>query len=133
MEVVITLTFFSFVLIGVVMAVNNAYRHVWLSKLQVMAMNLTRGGMEMIYNIRDTNRRRYSGMRDDYWLKMDPFSSGSNMFYNAGLYSLTESINDGQPYFALKKYSGSSDASDLYENFQSFVASDGDFFAVQYS
>jgi hypothetical protein len=53
------------------MAVTRANRYVQISKLQVMAMNLAREGVEMMYTIRDTNWKKWSGERDNYRLVRD--------------------------------------------------------------
>jgi prepilin-type N-terminal cleavage/methylation domain-containing protein len=73
-EVVVALSLFAVVLVGIVFAVYRAYHYVQVSKLQLIAVNLTREGVEAVYNIRDTNRRKYSGEKDKYWLKLDPYS-----------------------------------------------------------
>ncbi|MDR3169098.1 MAG: prepilin-type N-terminal cleavage/methylation domain-containing protein [Candidatus Peribacteria bacterium] len=91
-ETIIALTLFAFVIIGVFMAVNRAYAFVQQAKLNVIAMNLTREGVEMMYNIRDTNWKRRAGVKDTHWLKRDSFtgSNSSDLFSNngSGVYAL---------------------------------------------
>ncbi|MDR0369077.1 MAG: prepilin-type N-terminal cleavage/methylation domain-containing protein [Candidatus Peribacteria bacterium] len=72
-EVIIALTLFSFVIIGVIFVVTRSYRYVENAKMQVMAVNLAREGVEMMYTIRDTNWRKYSGDKDTHRLRADPF------------------------------------------------------------
>ena len=67
-----------------------------------MAVNLAREGMEMVYNIRDTNWREYSGLKDRYWLKADPFSIDRALVHQ-GLYSLDLKTQLEQQYFALSR------------------------------
>jgi prepilin-type N-terminal cleavage/methylation domain-containing protein len=74
-ETLVALTLFSFVIIGIFMAVNRAYAFVQQAKLNVIAMNLTREGVEMMYNIRDTNRKRWAGVKDTNRLRRDSFDS----------------------------------------------------------
>ncbi|MDR2415216.1 MAG: hypothetical protein LBD75_00975 [Candidatus Peribacteria bacterium] len=73
----VALSLFTFVIIGILMAVTRADKYVQISKLQVMAMNLAREGVEMIYTIRDTNRKKWSGERDKYRLEIDTFNTGT--------------------------------------------------------
>lgn len=40
----------------------------------IIAINLARSWMEWVYNIRDTNWVKWSGKKDECWLKMDPLS-----------------------------------------------------------
>ncbi|MDR0606906.1 MAG: prepilin-type N-terminal cleavage/methylation domain-containing protein [Candidatus Peribacteria bacterium] len=72
-ETLVALTLFSFVITGVFMAVNRAYAFVQQAKLNVIAMNLTREGVEMMYNIRDTNWKRRAGVKEDNWLRRNTF------------------------------------------------------------
>ncbi|MDR0859548.1 MAG: prepilin-type N-terminal cleavage/methylation domain-containing protein [Candidatus Peribacteria bacterium] len=112
-EVVIALTLFSFVIIGIITAVNRAYAYVQQARLNVIAMNLTREGMEMIYNIRDTNRRVWAGLKDGYWLKRDPFTTPSEIM-TPGYYSISSNIKNMQVYPMLElQYS--LDASAYYD------------------
>ena len=40
------------------------------TKVLVRATNFAREGVEMVYNLRDTNRRKYSGEKDKHRLDM---------------------------------------------------------------
>jgi hypothetical protein len=37
-----------------------------------MALNLAKEGVEIVYNIRNTNRRRWYEQKDACWLNADP-------------------------------------------------------------
>ncbi len=41
-------------------------------RTKIVATNLAREGIESMYQIRDTNRRRWSSKRDQCWLKVNP-------------------------------------------------------------
>ncbi len=79
-EVVIALSLFAIILVGIIFAVYRAYAYVQASKLQLIATNLTREGVEAVYNIRDTNWRKYSGEKDKNWLKMNPYDASVGLF-----------------------------------------------------
>jgi Tfp pilus assembly protein PilV len=104
LEVIIALTLFEFVMIGVIMAVNRAYAYVQSTKFQVMAVNLAREGVEQMYTIRDTNRRKHSAQKDMYRLLPDPMVA-TNSSYDAttaviasGVYTLDVKVSSGQQY-----------------------------------
>ena len=41
------------------------------SRQETIAINLAREGMEAVYHRRNTNRLKWSGERDKYWLCVD--------------------------------------------------------------
>ena len=45
---------------------------------KVTALNLAKEGVEVMYNIRDTNWRRRDSKKDLTWLKNDPLTIGNN-------------------------------------------------------
>jgi len=94
-EMILALTVFSLFVVGIVLAVNNGYRYVENAKLQTMSINLAREGVEMVYTLRDTNRRRHSGEKDKYWLMANPFdtnTSARTLF--VGNYSLEMGLSE---------------------------------------
>jgi Tfp pilus assembly protein PilV len=121
-EVVVALTLFSFVIIGVLLVVTRAYRYVENSKMQVMAVNLAREGIEMIYNIRDTNWRKYSGAKDINWLRRDPFG-GSTDLITEGYYTLDMKLYSDQQYSTLTKIESVNEdvLSGLYVDISSYL------------
>ncbi|GHV24426.1 hypothetical protein FACS1894176_00770 [Bacteroidia bacterium] len=100
-EVVVALTLFAFVIVGIITAVNRAYAYVQQARLNVIAMNLTREGMEMMYNIRDTNRKRRAGLKDQNWGKANPFDVSQNSFWGeTSQYTILPKVVNGQDYFS---------------------------------
>ncbi len=67
-EIVILCSLFSFLILWVIVAINRSFTFVNNTRLAVRAANFAREWMEMMYNIRDTNRRKHSWGRDAYWL-----------------------------------------------------------------
>lgn len=104
-EVVIALSVFSFVIVGIVFALNRAFSYVEHSKLQAMAVNLAREGVEIVYNIRDTNRRKNSGEKDRYRLLSDPFNTSSPLFGGIDAYYVftEKTTSAGIQYYTLQK------------------------------
>ncbi len=73
-EVIIVLRVFSTALIIGINAVNNSSRYLNRLRQQTIALNIAREGIESMYQIRDTNRRRRSSQKDQCRLKADPLS-----------------------------------------------------------
>ena len=63
-ETIIVCTVFAVMNLWVIFAINRAYIFLNDTRLRVMATNFSRGWVEMVYNIRDTNRRQNPGDRD---------------------------------------------------------------------
>jgi hypothetical protein len=106
---VLALSLFAFVIVGILLALTRANAYVQTSKLQVMSMNLAREGVEMLYNIRDTNRKKYSGRKDDCRLKKDPFSTDDckDNSIKSGIFTIKQRVHNGQQYPALESVSTS--------------------------
>lgn len=76
-ELIVTLSIFSLVIIGVLVAVSRIYELMILSRSEIIAINYAKSGMEGVMNIRDTNWKKYSSARDENWLRSNPFDSSS--------------------------------------------------------
>ena len=66
-EIVVICTLFSIIIVWVIVAINRAFVFIDNTRLAVRATNFAREGVEIMYNIRDTNWRRHSWDRDKYW------------------------------------------------------------------
>lgn len=86
MEVVLVCTVFAIMVVGIIGAINRAYTYMWNIKLQVRATNFAREWVEMMYNIRDTNWRRYSWLKDIHRLWIGTWNEN----FEAWLYALKE-------------------------------------------
>jgi hypothetical protein len=67
-ETVIVCTVFAIMILWVIFAINRAYIFLNDTRLRVMATNFARGWVEMMYNIRDTNRRVHPWDKDANWM-----------------------------------------------------------------
>jgi type II secretory pathway pseudopilin PulG len=128
LEVIVALSLFEFVMIGVIMAVNKAYAYVQSTKIQVMAVNLAREGVEQMYTIRDTNRRKHSAEKDKYWLLMDPLLDNDSIptgtpLISSGVYTLHMKASATQQYPILlsQTLTGGRTIEDLYDKFDKYT------------
>jgi hypothetical protein len=65
-ETIIVCTLFAFMVLWIILGINKAYAFINSTKLLVRATNFAREWVEMVYNIRDTNWRRYSWIKDEH-------------------------------------------------------------------
>lgn len=110
-EVILACSMFAIVVSWIVLAINRSFVFMENTKLSVRATNLAREWMEMVYNIRDTNRRRQAWERDKYWLnigELNPSLSVANV-YKEWVYALKEKEKDGNKYIYASKLMSVSD------------------------
>ena len=104
-ETVIVLTMFSTVIILILTAVNKYKTYLAQSRLQTIALNLTREGVEEMYQWRDTNWMKNSADKDNKIFCLDPFNCpehSANYITTTGFYILKENTNaGGVKYFML--------------------------------
>lgn len=67
-ETVIVCTIFAIMVVWIILWINRAFAFMNNTRFLVRATNFSREGVEMVYNLRDTNWRRCSGTRDKTWL-----------------------------------------------------------------
>lgn len=79
-ETIIVCSLFAVMVVWIIFGINRAFVFLNNTRLQVMATNFAREWVEMVYNIRDTNRRKYPWERDKHWMetwtweaKLDPW------------------------------------------------------------
>lgn len=68
LELIFVCVVFAMLVSGIILAINRTYIFMNNTKIQVRATNLAREWMEMMFNIRDTNRRKCSWLKDKFWL-----------------------------------------------------------------
>ena len=66
-ETVIVCSVFAVMVVWIILMINRAYEFMDNTRVAVMATNFAREWVEMVYNIRDTNWRKYSWMKDAKW------------------------------------------------------------------
>jgi len=71
-EVIIICTIFAVMIIWLILAINRSFVFIDNTRLSVRASNLAREWVEMMYNLRDSNRRKYSWEKDKH--RIDAYS-----------------------------------------------------------
>lgn len=134
-EVIIVLTTFSLIIVLIVTAVTSYKKYLDLSKLQTIALNFTREGVEVMFQIRDTNWLQHQWSKDKYIFCNDPFSCSSTNLekFATGYYAIVSTINSGQQsFYATGKMESSSIVSEFYAEFaRTLIAEDGDVNEIQ--
>ena len=102
-EVILACSIFAIVVVWIIMAINRSYAFMNNIKLSVRATNLAREWVEMVYNIRDTNRRRHSWNRDWYWLNLRDKANPTFVFL-PWIYILKEDKDDNDNTYVYAKY-----------------------------
>lgn len=103
-EVILACSIFAIVVSWIILAINRSFVFMDNIKLSVRATNLAREWVEMMYNMRDTNRRKHSWGRDKYWLNL---WNGNNDIFVEWIYVLKEKENneDGNMYLSAEHLS----------------------------
>lgn len=106
-EILVIIVVISIGLLSVLVVLTNGMRYVQKTRQKVVAINIAREGMEAIYQIRDTNRTRWAGVKDGCRLKINPLVDEWNQRciddqrFTSGSYVLQRLHNWWQEYFAL--------------------------------
>lgn len=106
-EILIVIVVISVGLLSVVVVLNDGMKYIQKTRQKVIAINLAREWMEAVYQIRDTNRTRWAGVKDACWLKINPLVDewaercNDDVRFSTGAYALQRLTADGQSYFAL--------------------------------
>ena len=67
-ETLLVCSIFAIMVVWIILAVNRSYTFMSNTKLKIQATNLAREWVEMMFNIRDTNWRKCSWKKDQFWL-----------------------------------------------------------------
>ena len=77
-EIIVVLLVLSTALITIISGISTTIRYVSEMRQRTIALNLAKEGIEAVYNIRNTNWRRWSANRDACWLKINPMADEGN-------------------------------------------------------
>ncbi len=89
-ETIIVCTLFAFMVLWIILWINKAYAFINNTRLLVRATNFAREWVEMVYNIRDTNWRKYSWIKDEH--RNDTWTWNHKFFSTWWIYVLKENI-----------------------------------------
>lgn len=105
-ELIICVVIISMWFFGVIAAVKAWINFMEKTRKEVIAINMARSWMEIVYNIRDTNRNRRTSQVEKCWLKIDPMNDWwdwceDDAWFNTGNYIPLIWQSSWQKYFLL--------------------------------
>jgi hypothetical protein len=103
-EVIIVCSLFAVMVIWIIFAINRSFVYLDNTRLSVRATNLAREWVEMVYNRRDTNRRKYSWNKDAH--RLDTGTWGSLWVWT---YVIKEWEENGDKFIYLERLDDISD------------------------
>jgi type II secretory pathway pseudopilin PulG len=110
-EILVIVVVISIGMMAIISLLTYGLGYVQKSRQKIIAINLAREGIESIYQIRDTNRQRRAGRKEECWLKINPLVDSGNdgcmndPWIQSGSYILTTNVISGQNYLLLTGYS----------------------------
>jgi len=98
-ELLLVCSVFALLVSGVIIAINRAYSFMNDTKVRVRATNFAREGVEMMFNMRDTNWRKHSWNRDENWLCNGTWAGYCWDKLREWIYVIKEGSNDTLDHF----------------------------------
>ena len=95
-EVIIVCTLFAMFVIWIILWINRAFTFMNDTRLRVISSNLAREWVEMMYNIRDTNRRMHSWKKDENRL----LRRSDTQKFTSLIYTIGTMWPENEPYCA---------------------------------
>lgn len=90
--------------VWIILAINRSYVFMNNTRLQVRATNFAREWVEMMFNLRDTNRRKYSWKKDEIWDCVTFRDNGTcENHMTWGAYLLVEESSENDTYIKLNR------------------------------
>lgn len=106
-EILLIVVVISIGLLAIISLLTYGITYVQKSRQKIIAINMAREGMEAMYAIRDTNRRRWAWRKEQCWLKTNPLDPWLDLecpndpWIESGYYVLDTEVLSGQRYFFL--------------------------------
>lgn len=110
-EILVIVVVISVGMMAIISLLTYGLSYIQKSRQKIIAINLARAWIESIYQIRDTNRQRRAGRKEQCRLKTDPLDPWPNFecpddpWMQSGYYILTTNVISGQEYLLLTWYS----------------------------
>ena len=101
-ELVVAISIIAVTLGGLFAVVKRGNVETGRARQEVIAINLARQGMEAVYNMRNTNRQRRAGKKDQCRLKTNPMTDESGVgcaddqWLGSGYYIISGASNAGE-------------------------------------
>ncbi len=93
-ETLFVCSIFAIMVVWIILAINRSFVFMNNTRLQVRATNFAREWVEMMFNIRDTNWRKYSWKKDEVRNCRVMSSSSCDSYISSGLYYLRENLSE---------------------------------------
>ena len=77
-EVLVVMILVSTTFMWIISAVISTTNYLTATRQKVTALNLAKEWVEVMYNIRNSNWRRWANLKDEVWLKPDPLEKSSD-------------------------------------------------------
>lgn len=109
LEIIISISILAIWFWGIFVLIQNSSSIAQQTQDKSLAINLTREAVEIIYNIRDTNRTRRSWDKESCRLKIDPLTDTNNDWCNnddrmlSWRYIIQDKIKENEQYFSLQE------------------------------
>ncbi len=109
MEILISISILAIGFAGIFVMMQNSTQITQQTQTKTLAINLTREAVEIMHNIRDTNRTKRSSNPEWCWLKTDPLDDTNNDWcenderIGSWRYIIQEKTAGGQQYFTAEK------------------------------
>ena len=87
-ETLIVASLFAVMVLWIIFWINRAFAFMNNTRVLVRATNFARQWVEMVYNLRDTNRRKNSWERDKYWMHTGTWDADNKL--TAWMYTIEE-------------------------------------------
>ena len=110
-EILVIVIVISVGILSIISLLTYGINFIQKSRQKVIAINLAREWIEAVYQIRDTNRQRRAGMKEECWLKIDPLEDERTPWctddtrMQSGFYILQPHTVSDQQYFLLTGFS----------------------------
>ncbi len=101
-ETIIVCSIFAIMVMWIILWINRGFLFMNNTKVLVRATNFAREGVEIVYNIRDTNRRKNSWEKDKH--RMDAGTGVDKL--NSWMYVIKEYENNWDLYYYAEKING---------------------------
>jgi len=119
-EVIVVCSMFAVMVIWIIVAINRAFVFMDNTRLALRASNLARWWVEMVYNLRDSNWRKYSWERDKNRLNIWTWWSAIWEW----IYTINESKNSNWDSYVYLSWLTVSSISGFYDSIEWFFSDD---------
>lgn len=128
LEIIVAIAVISVALSTAIYILHNSTQFLQTTEIKIKNTNLAREGIEAVFQIRNSNRLRRSGSRNQCWLKIDPLTDNdpsgcaNDPWMYSGYYILESAIQNQTTYFKLTPIPTSINYTDGIQEDESMLA-----------